>query len=252
MTATFRVGGATGTTIELGVPGKIVYNGAALDKSDPTNFVGTNYRVKGTDYRKSGGGYQPNHEFVYTDAGGKVFQNSIVLQPLEVAAKTGITLNKNAASRIPFSRVADGNETITLLLGNATIEMALDKTMYLSTERNALVLTSKFWQNRTAAGETTIGLKVKKTANIAQGTPLGGSITAEYTSSVVSVKFGNAVKAAANTNAATQANTAVGNTANSQIVETNSAVNSNTNSNVAQPVKKSQTKLRRKVSRRKN
>lgn len=229
VTATFRVGGSTGTTVELSAPGRIVYNGATLDKSDPSNFIGTNYRVKGTDYRKTINSYQQNHEFIYTDASNRTYQNSVSLPPIEIAAKT-VVINKKAISRIPFSRPLAANETISLSLGNSSIEPIPDQynMISLSPQRNAIILTAKFWKNRSGAGDDSVSIKVKKTSGISQGTPLGGSITIEYTCAPVGVKFGNA--AAANTNVSVQSNTA-GNSANTETIETNA--NTATNANAA-------------------
>lgn len=251
--ATFRVGGATGTTVELSQPGKVTYNGAPLDKSAPSNFIGTDYRVKGTDYRKSTDNYQANHEFLYTDAGGKTYRNSIALPPLEIGAKI-ISINRKTVSKIPLSRALGAGETIKLLIGYSTIEPIPDqyKTIYLAPERNALIITPKFWQSHSATGETSVGLKVKKTSSISQGTPLGGLMTVEYESSTVNANIINTPKAAANSNAvmqpseATTQNNTAANLASNQT--SNSNLSSNTNSSLPQPTKKKRSNTRRKIA----
>ena len=53
--AAFRIGGATGTTVELTAPAQILYNNQAMPVSAPSNLIGTNYRMKGTDYRTFSG-----------------------------------------------------------------------------------------------------------------------------------------------------------------------------------------------------
>lgn len=210
--ATFRVGGATGTTLELTTPGKILYNGDELTKSDPANLIGTNYRVKGTDYRLTLNKYQPSHEFAFTDNDGKPYKNSLNLLPVEVSANGGLILQKSQPTTIPLSRNVGNDEFVTIGI-DTTIDDQIptaDGSIYLNAERNAVVIAPKYWETKQLKAKVPVQIKIKKTAAIAQGTNLGGSISGTFAAAPVYVSVNNA-KIAANANvktvnAATNAN----------------------------------------------
>ena len=200
--ATFRVGGATGTTLALTEPGKILYNGNALEKSDPSNLIGTNYRMKGTDYRSTVKNYQPKHEFVFTDNDGKTSTNSVSLTPLEVSANGGLALQSSEPTTIPLSRTVGNDETVTIGI-NSSIDDEVSAgggTIYLNPARNAIIVTPKYWQSKQLQAKAEITVKVKKSVALPQGANLGGSISATFAASPVYVSVSNA-KTTTNANA---------------------------------------------------
>lgn len=200
--ATFRVGGSTGTTLALTEPGKILYNGTALGKSDPSNLIGTNYRMKGTDYRAMVKNYQPKHEFVFTDNDGKTSTNSVTLLPLEISANGGLFLDSLQPTTIPLSRSVGMEETLVLGIDTSIGEDVSvgGGTVYLNPARNAVTITPQYWADKKLGTKATIEIKVKKNSSIAANNNLGGSISVEYVAETVYVSVTQAKKAA-NTNA---------------------------------------------------
>lgn len=214
--ATFRVGGSTGTTLALTEPGKILYNGTALGKSEPSNLIGTNYRMKGTDYRETVKNYQPKHEFIFTDNDGKTFSNSITLTPVEVSANGGLTLQSSQPAAIPLSRTIANDESVTVAI-DSIIDDAIPtsgNTVYLNPARNAIVITPQYWLSKKLSAKAEITVKVKKSSSIAQGTNLGGTFNATFAAEPVFVAVSSAKANAANANVKS-ANAAVKTAANS-------------------------------------
>jgi hypothetical protein len=103
VTATFRIGGHTGTTIDLDAPAKVEHNGKPLNESGEGFF-------KGTDYQFSGA-FTENHRFAYTDSNGKVWQNEISLSPLEMTSKD-IIISKSGSGVINLSRPVGEDESV--------------------------------------------------------------------------------------------------------------------------------------------
>lgn len=224
--ATFRVGGATGTTLELAAPGKILYNNEPLAKSDPTNLIGTNYRVKGTDYRLTMNKYQPSHEFAFTDGDGKTYKSAFNLLPVEVSANSGLTLRRAQPATIPLSRSLAADETATIAIDSIIDDQipTADNSVYFNAQRSAIVVTPKYWETKQLKTNVPLQIKVKKSAVISQDTNLGGTITAAFAAApvyvpVISTKTSAAANAKANTSIVsnqtrgrTAANTAAENT----------------------------------------
>lgn len=189
--AAFRVGGATGTTLELAAPSKILYNDEAMPVSAPGNFIGTNYRVKGTDYRTTFAQYNPAHKFSYTDAKGKTHVNSITLAPIEIASKNAINFDRLKPAMIPLSRVVGANETLTISLDSAIEDRVPTESnfAYLNAKRNAVVITPNYWKAKSLESTAQMKIKIKKSAGVSNGSPLGGSISAVYSAESVSVNI---------------------------------------------------------------
>lgn len=187
--AAFRVGGATGTTLELAAPAKISYNDEAVPVSAPGNLIGTNYRMKGTDYRATFEQYQPSHEFSYTDRKGKTYVNSVNLAPIEIAVNGAVKFDNSKPATIPLSRVVGANETLTISLDSAIDDAvpAVDNSVYLNAKRNAVVVTPNYWKTKSLSSRAELKIKVKKSAGVSNGTQLGGSISAVYSAAPVSV-----------------------------------------------------------------
>lgn len=203
--ATFRVGGSTGTTLALTEPGKILYNGTPLDKSEPSNLIGTNYRMKGTDYRRATKNYQPKHEFIFTDNDGKTYTNAVSLTPIEISANGGLSLQASQPSTIPLSRTVGSDEYITIGI-NSIIDDQIptaDGSVYLNPARNAIVVTPKYWQSKQLKAQAEVTVKVKKSVTLSQGSNLGGSISATFAASPVFVAISNAKATAVNANVKT-------------------------------------------------
>lgn len=197
ITATFRVGGATGTTLELTESGKISYNDAMLPVAAPSNLIGTNYRMKGTDYRTFTKNYQPNHKFSFTDNEGKTFENSVNLLPLEVSGNSVFTLQISQPTMIPLSRPIGKDEILTVAIDTIIEDQVptSDNSVYLNENRSAIIITPKYWQTKPLKSKTELKIKVKKNSIVSQGAPIGGSISAVYSATPLMININNSQKA---------------------------------------------------------
>lgn len=180
--AAFRIGGATGTTLELTAPANISYNRQSLPVSAPSNLIGTNYKMKGTDYRTFFDKFQSSHEFSYTDADGKTYVNSISLAPVEISAKGAIRLESEKPTTISLSRVIGRNETLTIAIASIIDDEipTAENTIYFNEQRNAVIITPQYWSAKQLKLQTDLQIKIKKSDNISNGSALGGSISAVY------------------------------------------------------------------------
>jgi hypothetical protein len=200
--AVFRVGGATGTTLELTAPGRVLYNSAEMPLSAPSNLIGTNYRMKGTDYRMSGKAYAARHDFSFTDNDGKTYLNSINLSPIEIISNTAFTLENSQPAMISLSRTVGTDEKLTLAIGTSSSDEvpAADNSVYFNPSRNAVIITPKYWQTKNLSPKAELEIAVSKSASITQATPLGGSISAKYSAAPIYVSVNNAKSTTTNTN----------------------------------------------------
>lgn len=106
--ATFRVGGSTGSTVDLDAPSKIEHNEKEMEESKP-GFM------KGTDYHDSASQFVANHKFSYTDSSGKLWENEINMEALEITAKD-LNISRAAGSAIIFSRPIGKDENVEISL----------------------------------------------------------------------------------------------------------------------------------------
>ena len=106
--ATFRVGGATGSTVDLDAPSTISHNGKEMSES-AAGFL------KGTDYNDSASAFVPNHKFSFKDASGKVWENEISLEGLEITSPN-ITISKANGGTITLSRAVGKDENVEFSL----------------------------------------------------------------------------------------------------------------------------------------
>lgn len=104
VSATFRVGGSGGTTLDLNAPSKIEYNGKGMTENLRTMFGGTNYSW-------SGNGFQNSHQFAYTDGDGRVFQNGTSFEAIELVP--GVSeIDPKLKTIIQLSRPLRDNESL--------------------------------------------------------------------------------------------------------------------------------------------
>lgn len=209
--AAFRIGGATGTTLELTAPANILYNNQPMPVSVPSNLIGTNYKMKGTDYRTFSNNFQSSHEFSYTDADGKTYVNSISLAPVEISAKAAINIENDTPTTIPLSRAIGATETLTIAIASVIdIEVPnAENTVHFNEKRNAVIITPQYWTAKQLKPQVDLEIKVKKSDSLSNGTPLGGSISAVYKAVTVIVNVEQTKKAStvSNTNTKNVGNT---------------------------------------------
>ncbi len=206
--AAFRVGGATGTTLELTAPGKVSYNAAEMPVSAPSNLIGTSYRMKGTDYRISGNEYRAKHDFLFTDNDGKTYANSISLSPLEIVTNSALALQNNQPTTISLSRTVAADEKLTVGIGTSIGDEipTAGNSIYFNSSRNAIIITPQYWQAKSLRTKTEVEIVVSKSAGITQGSPLGGSISAKYSAAPTAISVSAAKTTSSNKNAIINSN----------------------------------------------
>lgn len=106
--ATFRVGGATGSTVDLDAPSKVAHNGNEMSESGPGLLKGTTYNTNTSEFISK-------HKFSYTDASGKVWTNEISLEGLEMTSPN-ITISKANGGTITLSRAVGKDENVEFLI----------------------------------------------------------------------------------------------------------------------------------------
>lgn len=197
VTATFRVGGPTGSTVDLDAPSKVIHNGKEMSESAP-GFL------KGTNYHDSANNFVATHKFSYTDANGKTWQNEISLDALEMTGKD-VTVSKTNGAIITLSRPVGQDENIQLTLYSetnpppATNSNSNNKT---PEKDYSITLPANFDATRTTIkiepsvlknfvnGKATITLTVRKN-NAPQQSAKGGMINFSYDSQKVSANVIN-------------------------------------------------------------
>ena len=235
ISAVFRVGGATGTTVELGAPSQISYNGAPMKLSLPQSF--TNVRTKGTTYETAQKGFSESNKFDYINADGKTFSNSINLAPLEINAKSLTSIQLTQPSSIPLSRTIGADENLVVTVNDGFGEKVpnSEKSIYFNAERNAVIITPQYWAEKSPPAQTVVKMRVYKDASVSEGTALGGTIYAEFSTAPCNVNVSRAEKRVVNNNAANKTNSV--NAAN-VVQATNANARAADNSNTSKAINK--------------
>lgn len=192
VTATFRVGGGTGTTVDLDAPSKIEYNGRELTENLRSMLSGTNYTTQSN-------GFQGSHQFTYTNGDGRVFQNSISFEPVDLVF--GVReLKTGEKTIILLSRPLREDESIDTTLSsleptpkptpqNGNTErrgnVSIDTPSYsqslgnnLNSKRNAIEINASDLRNF-VPGKAVLGITVRGNSDLQQKTEKGGRI--DYT-----------------------------------------------------------------------
>lgn len=199
ITATFRVSGPTGSTVDLDTPAKIEHNGEEMSERSP-GFM------KGTDYQHTlANEFAALHKFKFTDADGKIWENEINLEALEITAKD-ISISKANGGIITLSRLVGKDENVQFAItsektppASANNTNANEGSPVLSYSAN---LQFSFDEKRTSIKVEPFSLKnfVDGTANIvmtvrknktAQQSAKGGSLDFIYEAQKVIVNVAN-------------------------------------------------------------
>lgn len=198
ITAVFRVGGPTGTTIDLDSPSKIEYNGAQLTENLRSILSGTIYTAESSEF-------QGNHVFTYTNGEGKVFRNQIAFEPLDPISGP-LTISPSDKTAILLSRPVRENESVQASItsleptpqnsnsntnteGNKMPEgpmYSLELPTDLNNTRTALII-GRGGLKGFAHGKAQLKITVRDNRDLQEKTPTGGNIGYEYISPGLSV-----------------------------------------------------------------
>ena len=109
MWAQFRVGGWSGTTVDLDEPSHLRINGGTTSKS---TFLGTSYQ-------SARGGFVPSATFEYTDSEGKTLVNSISIEPVRLLY---------AAPTVSVTRTYEAEVEAANLVSNDYVKAEIEQT----------------------------------------------------------------------------------------------------------------------------
>ena len=194
--AIFRVGGPTGTTVDLDSPSKVEYNGSQLTE---------NLRsiLSGTTYNATIEGFQGTHAFTYTNGDGKVFRNQIAFEPLDPISGP-LTINPSDKTAVLLSRPVRENESVQASItsleptpqnsntnteGNKMPEgpmYSFDIPTDLNNTRTALLI-GRGALKVFVTVKAHLKIVVRDQRDLQEKTVTGGNIGYEYTSSGLSV-----------------------------------------------------------------
>lgn len=178
--ARFRFGGATGTNLELDGVAKVVHSSCELKRA---NSFGV-YYVGATD------GYQPQHEFTYTDTAGKVYTNAIRLAAIDFAADMPVEISRGKPLVVRFAgdAVAVG-ERVSLSLLQPTQPQAVNKTVDVSQPGATQIVMSEIDLQPFADGDATLSLSRMSNQSLQAATSRGGGISATYSAAARKIKI---------------------------------------------------------------
>ena len=181
VTAYFRVGGKTGTTLALSAPSKVAFNNQPMQEHLNTS--------SGTYYTVSVPNNTPTGTFAFTDRSNRTYTNKIELSKTALAAKN-LRINGASSIALPLSRPALETANLnlevndqTIFVGSAPSEM---NEAYYDRTKNSIVILPAAWKN-VPNGNSAINLEVRNAIPTTQGTALGGEIVFTYQTAPLSV-----------------------------------------------------------------
>ncbi len=191
VTAYFRIGGKTGTTLALSPLSNVTFNGQAM-KENLNTTSGTFYTLsvpKGT----------PDGTFSFTDRTSKVYTNKIAMSRIALAPAK-LAVNGITPVALPLTGVPADSASLNLELNNLMVIVSSgpgdSAEAYYDKVKNAIIVLPAAW-SRTANGNIAIDLEVRDSIPTQQGTKLGGEMTFLYDSPSVNASLAKA-KAPAN------------------------------------------------------
>jgi hypothetical protein len=174
VTAFFRIGGDTGTTLALIPPSKISFNGQPL-KENLNTSSGTFYSIEIPKQTPTG-------TFQFTDRQGKNYSNKIELSKVSMLSKN-ITSNGITPISIPLSNSVSEDASINVALASdyesTTLFIGPTFEAEFGDDRKMLSIKPETW-TKFKSGNVSMNLNVKESIPVQQGTSLGGNLTYTY------------------------------------------------------------------------
>ncbi|MBL7825745.1 MAG: hypothetical protein JNJ57_03885 [Saprospiraceae bacterium] len=160
--AWFRFGNATGTLLELSAPSQVEIDGQAL------NFVA----LLGY-YEKKIAGLNSSGTFRWEDAEGKVFENTITINPIDFGAGLD-TIARNAALEIPFTGAPLAEHEIVGVWINGENEGDAQAAVTIENGATAIIVAANKLAN-VGAGPGKIYMDRRFTPPLSESTSAGGT-----------------------------------------------------------------------------
>lgn len=186
VTAFFRIGGKTGTTLALSAPSNVTLNGVAMKEHLNT--------TSGTYYSASIPRTTPSATFAFTDRNSKVYTNKIDLSRGTLGTAK-LSVNGATAIAIPVSGTIPETANLSLDIdGRMVIVSSANGDMaeaYYDRAKNSIIVLPAAWE-KTVNGNVAINLDVRNAVPTQQGTALGGEMTFVYETPSVSATVAKA------------------------------------------------------------
>ena len=186
VTAYFRIGGKTGTTLALSPPSTVTFNGQPM-KENLNTTSGTYYTATVPNTTMEG-------VFAFTDRNSKGYTNKIDLTRIALAPAK-LATNGAMPVSLPLKGSPPDSANLNLELNKQMVivssgpgEMA---EAYYDKATNAIVVLPAAW-NRVVNGAVAIDLEIRNSISTQQGTQLGGDMTFSYDSPPVSATIAKA------------------------------------------------------------
>ncbi len=186
VTAYFRVGGKTGTTLALTPPSNITFNGQVMREHKNT--------TSGTYYSASILNGVTEGVFAFTDGNKKTYTNKVNLARVALVPAT-LRSNGTAPLALTLSNEPPPSTNVNLALNGQTVFVdsapgELTKAYY-DRAKNSIVILPAAWKEA-ASGSIPVALDVSQTTQVEQGTSLGGEINFQYQSPQLTVSLAKA------------------------------------------------------------
>lgn len=177
-TATFRFGGANGTTLLLVKPSNVLFENQEMPNENNV-FSGSYYEMN------LQAGMKPGYQFVYTDGDGKSYANRAVIIPAEITSAPRL-IDKNEGFSVTWEYPLQNGENIHLYVE--------DKSGNTSSVYNNAVGTTTMKMNpeelkNLKTGEVNVFLVRENSSSLENATHLGGNMLVKYTSNKVGTQL---------------------------------------------------------------
>lgn len=186
VTAYFRIGGKTGTTLALSPPSTVTFNGQPMQEHLNT--------TSGTYYTASVSNKTAEGIFAFTDRNSKTYTNKIDLTRVGLTPSK-LAVNGTAPVAVPLTGTPPDSANLNLELNNQMVIVSSGPgdmaEAYYDKARNSIVVLPAAW-TKAPNGTVAIDLEVRNSIPTQQGTQLGGDITFFYDSPPVSATLAKA------------------------------------------------------------
>ncbi len=199
ITATFRVGNASGATIDLDAPCRIESNGQEMKEIAP-------FFLKGTTYELNSNEFVSEVHFKFTAADGSTYENQTKMIPIEISEPAN-QISRLAKNTIKLTRPLEKDEQLTLSVSSSEAhpantnsanairkadqtEYSIDDPIGIGEGQNSFVIDNEKLRSF-KIGAAVLKIIVRKRKNLEQALPKGGEINFSYESAANAVRIVN-------------------------------------------------------------
>jgi len=177
-TATFRFGGANGTTLLLVKPSSVLFENQAMPNENNV-FSGTYYEMNFQT------GIKPGYQFVYTDGDGKSYANRAVIIPAEITSAPKL-IDKNEGFSVSWDYPLQNGESIHLFVEDKTGNSA---SVYNNAVGSITMKMNPAELKNLKTGDVNVFLVRENSSALENATHLGGSMFVKYTSNKIGTQL---------------------------------------------------------------